>query len=87
MIKIINVEIKITGIVQGIGFRPFLFNLALDHDLRGSILNRGNAGVKLILQGKRDNLNTFITNIRKKKPKISFIENIEIQEFTSDINF
>ena len=87
MIKIINVEIKITGIVQGIGFRPFLFNLALDHDLRGSILNRGNAGVKLILQGKRDNLNTFITNIRKKKPKISFIENIEIKEFTSDINF
>ncbi|MCK4287417.1 MAG: acylphosphatase, partial [Candidatus Lokiarchaeota archaeon] len=28
MIKIVNVEIFITGIVQGVGFRPFLFNLA-----------------------------------------------------------
>ena len=65
MIKIINIEIEIKGIVQGIGFRPFLFNLARDCDLKGIILNRGNAGVRLILQGKRDDINTFITDIRK----------------------
>ncbi len=87
MIEIINVEIEITGIVQGIGFRPFLFNLARDQALRGSILNRGNAGVRLVLQGKRVNVNTFITNIRKKKPKISFIENIQVKEFTSEVIF
>jgi len=87
LIKIINIEIEITGIVQGIGFRPFLFNLARDHSLRGSILNRGNAGVRLILQGKRVDIDTFITNIRKKKPKISFIENIEVRESTLDTIF
>jgi len=87
MIKIINVEIEITGIVQGIGFRPYLFNLARDHDLKGSILNRGNAGVRLILQGKRVDVNAFITNIRKKKPKISFIENIKVKEIVFDIIF
>ena len=87
MIKIINIEIEITGIVQGIGFRPFLFNLARDHNLRGSILNRGNAGVRLILQGKRVDIDAFITNIRKKKPKISFIENIEVRESTLDTIF
>jgi hydrogenase maturation protein HypF len=87
LIKIISVEIEITGIIQGIGFRPFLFNLARDQNLRGSILNRGNAGVRLILQGKRVEINTFTTNIRKKKPKISFIENIEVREFASDTIF
>jgi hydrogenase maturation protein HypF len=87
LIKIINVEIEITGIVQGIGFRPFLFNLARDRNLRGSILNRGNAGVRLNLQGKRADINEFITSIRKKKPKISFIENIEVKEFNSDTIF
>ena len=45
------VEINITGIVQGVGFRPFLFNLARNLGLKGYILNRGNAGVRLILQG------------------------------------
>ncbi|MHA2182024.1 MAG: carbamoyltransferase HypF [Promethearchaeota archaeon] len=87
MIEIINVEINITGIVQGVGFRPFLFNLARDLDLRGTILNRGNAGVRLILQGKQIDINKFITDIRKKKPKISFIENIDVKEFVSDIIF
>ncbi len=87
MIKIINTEIEITGIVQGIGFRPFLFNLARVHNLKGSILNRGNAGVRLILQGKRNDINTFITDITKKKPKISYIENIEVKEIVSDLIF
>ncbi|MHA1242411.1 MAG: acylphosphatase, partial [Promethearchaeota archaeon] len=43
--KYITYNLEITGIVQGVGFRPFLYNLARNHDLRGVILNRGNAGV------------------------------------------
>ncbi|MFX1481365.1 MAG: acylphosphatase, partial [Promethearchaeota archaeon] len=36
-----TVEINITGIVQGVGFRPFLYNLARSLNLNGYILNRG----------------------------------------------
>jgi hydrogenase maturation protein HypF len=43
-----TVEINITGIVQGVGFRPFLYNLAREHSLNGYVLNRGNAGVRLV---------------------------------------
>ncbi|MCK4285751.1 MAG: acylphosphatase, partial [Candidatus Lokiarchaeota archaeon] len=32
-----------------VGFRPFLFNLARKLELKGSILNRGNAGVRIAL--------------------------------------
>jgi len=61
--KYITYNLEITGIVQGVGFRPFLYNLARNHDLRGVILNRGNAGVR-----------------EKKKPKISYIEQLTIKE-------
>jgi len=50
--KYITYNLEITGIVQGVGFRPFLYNLARNHDLRGVILNRGNAGVRSYFTGK-----------------------------------
>ena len=80
-------EVNITGIVQGVGFRPFLFNLARDIGLKGYILNRGNAGVRLVLQGASNDINKFIDNVKKKRPKISFIESIEIKKFTTEQDF
>jgi len=79
-LKQITYNLEITGIVQGVGFRPFLYNLARNHDLRGVILNRGNAGVSLTLQGNRENFEEFIDNIEKKKPSISYIEKLTIKE-------
>ncbi|MHA1885478.1 MAG: carbamoyltransferase HypF, partial [Promethearchaeota archaeon] len=87
MIKIITIEISITGIVQGVGFRPFLFNLAREFNLKGKILNRGNAGVKLILQGDYKKINEFIDEIWAKKPIISYIEDIKTSKVKSDKNF
>ena len=75
-----TVEININGIVQGVGFRPFLFNLARSLNLNGTILNRGNAGVKVILQGNSDGINKFLEDIKLKKPKISYIENLIVKE-------
>ena len=75
-----TVEIKITGIVQGVGFRPFLFNLARSLGLNGYVLNCGNAGVRLVLQGKSEVINKFIMDVKKKSPTISFIENLEVKE-------
>ena len=77
-----TVEINITGIVQGVGFRPFLFNLARSLGLKGYILNRGNAGVRLILQGEPIEIDRFIKNIDIKRPTISYIENIDIKELS-----
>jgi hydrogenase maturation protein HypF len=89
-LKQITYDIEITGIVQGCGFRPFLYNLARNHGLKGIILNRGNAGVKLKLQGNRVNLDEFLSKIGKEKPNISYIEalsvnEIEINEIYADL--
>ncbi|NHJ22375.1 MAG: carbamoyltransferase HypF, partial [Candidatus Lokiarchaeota archaeon] len=82
--KQITYDIEITGIVQGCGFRPFLYNLARNHGLKGIILNRGNAGVKLKLQGNRVDLDEFISWIGKEKPNISYIETLSVNEIEID---
>ncbi|MFX0142934.1 MAG: acylphosphatase, partial [Candidatus Hodarchaeota archaeon] len=79
-----TVEFNIIGIVQGVGFRPFLYNLARSLNLKGYILNRGNAGVRLVLQGNSEKIKKFLKNIKIKKPEIAFIEDIEIEYL--DIN-
>ncbi len=82
-----TVEINITGIVQGVGFRPFLYNLARSLNLTGFILNRGNAGVRLVLQGLSQLIDHFIEEVNLKKPKISFIEKIEYKDLDPKIHF
>ncbi len=80
-------EINITGIVQGVGFRPFLYNLARSLNINGYILNRGNAGVRLVLQGPSQILKQFLEEIELKKPKISYIENIEVNYLENSQEF
>ncbi|MFX0008787.1 MAG: carbamoyltransferase HypF [Candidatus Hermodarchaeota archaeon] len=87
MDKLQTVEINIFGIVQAVGFRPFLFNLARKFNLKGYILNRGNAGVRLVLQGKVDNITQFMKNLETRTPKIAFIENIDIKQLESKIEY
>jgi len=85
--KLNTIEIEITGIVQGVGFRPFLFNLARNFNLKGKILNRGNAGVKLEIQGDIGRIQAFLDEIWTKKPKISYIEDINTKNSESSTIF
>lgn len=45
-----RVEIRIKGIVQGVGFRPFVYNLAKEHGLHGYVLNN-TSGVLIDVEG------------------------------------
>jgi hydrogenase maturation protein HypF len=82
-----TVEINIDGIVQGCGFRPFLFNLARSLDLKGYILNRGNAGVRLVLQGEKTIIDQYVQEVRLKKPDISYIEAIIVRDIKNTTSF
>jgi hydrogenase maturation protein HypF len=61
--------------------------MARSLNLNGIILNRGNAGVRLVLQGNSNEINTFLENIKLKKPKISYIENLVVNEIEIDKEF
>ncbi len=70
-------HIYVRGLVQGVGFRPFIRNLAVSYDLKGYVLNLGDAGVEVVVEGENSNVSSFINDIMKKKPSVSKIDSIE----------
>jgi hydrogenase maturation protein HypF len=67
--------ILVTGIVQGVGFRPFCARLALDLGLSGSVRNTSD-GVELTLQGKRASINSYIAKLQTENPDASAITSV-----------
>lgn len=70
-------HVFVRGLVQGVGFRPFIRNLAVSHNLNGYVLNLGDAGVEIVVEGDGTNIESFINDIVKKKPSVSKIESVE----------
>ena len=73
-----RVLIHIHGIVQGVGFRPFIHKLVKERGLRGYIKNTS-SGVELELEGERDELSGFIEDIPRRAPKLAVIEAMETE--------
>ena len=71
------VEINIEGIVQGVGFRPFVYNLALKHNIKGTVLNNSE-GVHIEAFGKEDDIENFIYNLRNNPPPLSIITSFRL---------
>lgn len=64
-------RLVINGVVQGIGFRPFVYNLALKNDLTGYVLNRGDAGVEIQVKGSKERIEAFVFSLKSKKPSLA----------------
>ena len=58
-------KIRIFGIVQGVGFRPFVYNLANEFKYNGFVRNDG-SGVYIILQAKNINIDKFLFELEIK---------------------
>jgi hydrogenase maturation protein HypF len=72
----VRVKIKVTGIVQGVGFRPFIYRIAVKNGLNGYVRNRGDAGVEVLLEGEKENIECFLKDLREKKPPLAQIYGI-----------
>ena len=68
-------EVKIRGIVQGVGFRPFIHRLVREFGLRGSIRNTS-SGVTLELEGETAQLEAFLEKLPETAPPLAVIEDI-----------
>jgi hydrogenase maturation protein HypF len=64
----LRVKVKITGIVQGVGFRPFVYRTAVRHGLSGYVQNRGDAGVEILLEGTEEAIAAFLHDLQVQKP-------------------
>ena len=76
-----RVEVIVRGIVQGVGFRPFIYRIAVENGLFGYVRNRGDAGVEIVVEGKEEGVTCFLTCLREKKPPISQIYDLSVKHF------
>jgi hydrogenase maturation protein HypF len=70
-----GLRVHITGIVQGVGFRPFVYNLASRLDLKGWVRNTS-AGVDIEVDGEQDVLEAFVTSLRDEAPPLARIDEL-----------
>jgi hydrogenase maturation protein HypF len=73
-------QIKIYGIVQGVGFRPFIYHLAKTFRVKGQVYNTTEGVVILANFSSIFMLDCFINEIKNKKPEPSVIEDIEFKK-------
>lgn len=74
-----RLRLKLSGIVQGVGFRPFVYRLACDLALGGWIVNAPH-GVIIELEGDSERLETFLTRLPREKPAHALITALEQTE-------
>ena len=74
-----RVHITITGIVQGVGFRPFVYNLARQLGLSGWVLNHS-GGVDIAAEGNQAALDEFLVRLNGEAPPLAVITGITVTD-------
>ncbi len=72
-------KIEINGLIQGVGFRPFIYQLAKKLNLTGFVLNQSGS-VLIEIQGDNDRIQKFIELLHTEKPELAKIEKIHIKD-------
>lgn len=76
--------VKIYGIVQGVGFRPFVYKKAKEFKIYGYVKNIGGS-ILIDCSGKRENIKQFILEIIKKPPDLAKIEKVQCTPIKNDL--
>jgi len=77
--SIVNKRFHITGIVQGVGFRPTVFNLARRFQLTGWVLNNAQ-GVEIEMHGEEETVQAFIHDLRQNPPPLAVIDSFTVED-------
>jgi hydrogenase maturation protein HypF len=68
-------RVRVDGLVQGVGFRPFIHRLAMQHDIAGWVLNTSGA-VEMHIEGQTAALDRFLVDVREAAPVLARIESL-----------
>jgi hydrogenase maturation protein HypF len=71
------VRISVRGVVQGVGFRPFVYQLAIKNNLRGWVCNTSE-DVRIEVEGEPADIEKFLQGLREQAPPLSHIEDIRV---------
>jgi hydrogenase maturation protein HypF len=70
-------SIRIRGVVQGVGFRPFVYRLACANALNGWVLN-AEEGVEIYIEGAQSNVESFVRDVKAQPPPAASIAEIDV---------
>lgn len=71
-------RLRVTGIVQGVGFRPFVYGLAQQHQVSGFVGN-DSRGVFIEIEGDRAALDAFTDMLESSPPPLAHVESVSVQ--------
>ncbi len=74
-----RVHVRVKGIVQGVGFRPFVYQLAQQQHLYGFVFN-DSQGVSIELEGESESIERFLEILQKNPPPLSRIDSLHVKD-------
>lgn len=75
----IRVALKVNGIVQGVGFRPFVYRVALENGLTGWVIN-DTRGVEAELQGPAERVWNAVRQVQNSPPPAAVVQTVKVSE-------
>ena len=77
--KRVRREVRVRGVVQGVGFRPFVYRLAMEEGLAGFIGNDTD-GVTIEVEGAAERVEVFLARLRAEAPALARIDSVTVRE-------
>ncbi len=82
--RAVTLEVLCSGVVQGVGFRPFVYRIAVDRGVQGFVQNLGDAGVRIVVRGSKDQVDGFLRDLEDEKHPIVVYDEIIVREISSE---
>ncbi|MBO3799907.1 MAG: carbamoyltransferase HypF [Candidatus Brockarchaeota archaeon] len=77
--EVVAYRINVNGVVQGVGYRPFVYHIATELGLNGFVLNSGN-GVIVEVEGRPEDCLKFIERLKAEKPPRAIVKTISYEK-------
>ncbi|MEM4700408.1 MAG: carbamoyltransferase HypF [Candidatus Nezhaarchaeales archaeon] len=71
--------VRCSGVVQGVGFRPFVYRVAVSHGLAGYVRNLGDAGVEIVVEGEEGGVRSFLRRLVEEAPPLVSYERLDVE--------
>ncbi len=75
-----RIRVHIDGTVQGVGFRPFVYRIAVRVGLAGHVRNLGDAGVEIEIEGNEQAIASFLKALKEETPPLAAIAGMHLED-------
>jgi hydrogenase maturation protein HypF len=75
----------VSGIVQGVGFRPFIYRMAKRQGLRGFVRNRADAVVEISVEGGKPQIDAFLQSLTQEKPPLARLDSVQVDYSQTEV--